>query len=127
MAINAFSHCRNNPVVYFDPYGYSAIPRNYENNLPDILGIPGLIIALFSLWLLLKDFISTISQTTTSTTTTRNHNNQAVFPSNPNNFSPRGLIKTVYVNIGHGSNGGIIKWIDPATKIAVFEWDEDWR
>ena len=31
----------------------------------------------------------------------------------------------ICVDPGTGSNGGIIKWEIPGTKIAVFEWDED--
>jgi hypothetical protein len=32
----------------------------------------------------------------------------------------------VYVNPGSGGNGGIIKWEIPNTRIAIFEWNEDW-
>ena len=50
---------------------------------------------------------------------------QAIFPSNPYTFSPRGLEMKVYVQMGQGKNGGIIKWEFPGTGIAVFEWNED--
>ena len=33
----------------------------------------------------------------------------------------------VCVEPGSGSNGGIIKWEIPFTKIAIFEWNEDWN
>lgn len=33
----------------------------------------------------------------------------------------------IYVDIGTGSNGGIIKWELPGTNKAIFEWDEDYK
>lgn len=48
------------------------------------------------------------------------------YPSDPNDFNPKGLVKKVYVKPGTGKNGGVIKWEIPGTKIAVFEWNEDY-
>ena len=36
-------------------------------------------------------------------------------------------MRRVFVKIGEGSNGGIIKWFDPTTNIPIFEWNEDWK
>lgn len=52
--------------------------------------------------------------------------NNPTYPSNPNDFNPKNLNKKVYVEPGTGKNGGIIKWEIPGTKIAVFEWNEDY-
>jgi len=41
---------------------------------------------------------------------------QAYFPINPYDFHPKGLEMKVYVNIGSGKNGGIIKWFIPGTR-----------
>ena len=49
---------------------------------------------------------------------------QKVFPENPLEFNPTGLIPTTYVETGSGKNGGIIKWEIPGTTMAIFEWDE---
>ena len=51
----------------------------------------------------------------------------STYPSNPNDFNPNGLVKKVYVEPGTGRNGGIIKWEIPGTKLAVFEWNEDYK
>ncbi len=52
---------------------------------------------------------------------------QAVFTVNPYDFNPKGLIRNVYVQPGTGKNGGIIKWEMPETRVAIFEWDEDYK
>ena len=46
-----------------------------------------------------------------------------VFPENPNDFNPEGLVK---IGPFHTKNGDIIKWIDENGK-AVYEWDQDFR
>ena len=47
------------------------------------------------------------------------------FPANPNDFNPRGLIRSTEIS---GSNGRVIKWgIMPGDKNPVFEWDEDYK
>ena len=52
---------------------------------------------------------------------------KAKFTINPLNFNPKGLARKVYVEPGSGSNGGIIKWEDPKTNVAIFEWNEDYK
>ena len=49
---------------------------------------------------------------------------QAFFTANPYAFTPSGLIM---LQIPGSYNGRIIKWLDPITRVAVFEWDEDWK
>lgn len=49
----------------------------------------------------------------------------AIFTPNTYDFCPNGLVRHVYVDVGQGRNGGIIKWELPGTRIAVFEWNED--
>ena len=50
-----------------------------------------------------------------------NEKKREVFPMNPYDFKPNGLIRTEY----SGKNGKIIKWQIPETKVAIFEWNED--
>ena len=50
---------------------------------------------------------------------------QEFFPANPLEFNPNGLVMKVYVDFGAGSNGTVIKWVLPGTKVAFFEWNED--
>ena len=50
----------------------------------------------------------------------------AVFPMNPYQFQPRGLVLNIYNPIGTGKNGGVFKWTIPGTSIAIFEWNEDY-
>ena len=47
---------------------------------------------------------------------------KGVFPSDPAEFNPPGLQKIGPINT---RNGKIIKWIDPKTRKAKYEWDED--
>ncbi len=44
---------------------------------------------------------------------------QDVFPVSPNDFNPSGLERKNY------KNGDIIKWHDPKTGKAVYEWNKD--
>ncbi|MRN53615.1 hypothetical protein [Paenibacillus monticola] len=44
---------------------------------------------------------------------------QNVFPESPNDFNPAGLVGKNY------KNGDIIKWNDPETGQAVYEWNKD--
>ena len=46
---------------------------------------------------------------------------QAYFPANPNDFAPRGLVRTDYPGT---KNGRIIKWKNPMGSV-IFEWNED--
>lgn len=48
--------------------------------------------------------------------------NQAYFTESPYAFNPSGLIRKEFPGT---KNGKIIKWFDPNTKKAIFEWDED--
>ena len=59
-------------------------------------------------------------------TNTRNSSHQEFFPENPLEFVPLGLIPRIYVDIGE-KKGGIIKWEIPGTKIAKFEWNQDFK
>ena len=55
---------------------------------------------------------------------------QAIYPENPFDFNPNGLIRTIRVDIGNGKTGGIIQWIIPGVEnkdIVIFEWDEDYK
>ena len=48
--------------------------------------------------------------------------NSVVFPANPLEFAPLGLVS---VSRSGTKNGGFIHWMDPITNTAVFRWDEN--
>jgi len=50
---------------------------------------------------------------------------QKVFPDDPSDFNPKGLVMKVHIELGGLPNGAIYKWNIPGTKISIFEWDED--
>ena len=45
-----------------------------------------------------------------------------IFPLNPNDFNPAGLIKVPRQGT---KNGILISWMDPLTNKEVFRWDEN--
>ena len=49
---------------------------------------------------------------------------QEYFPTNPYDFSPRGLMMVEHPGT---YNGKIIEWKDPVSNIKIFEWNEDFR
>ncbi len=59
---------------------------------------------------------------TSSIQRTKNQRPKAIFPVNPYDFSPKGLVRLEFKGT---SNGRIIKWKDPFNNAIVFEWDED--
>ena len=61
---------------------------------------------------------TTISQTKVETD---DKSSKVIFPENPNNFNPAGLVRTDYEGT---KNGKIIVWQD-ANKTTVFEWNEN--
>ena len=50
------------------------------------------------------------------------HKPPVFFTSNPSDFNPRGLVKTIHNGT---KNGIIITWNNPATNATVFRWDEN--
>ena len=59
---------------------------------------------------------------TSSIPRSKNQRPKAIFPVNPYDFSPKGLVRLEFKGT---SNGRIIKWKDPFNNAIVFEWDED--
>ena len=45
-----------------------------------------------------------------------------IFPINPNDFNPIGLVKIPRAGT---KNGALISWMDPITNVEVFRWDEN--
>ena len=135
-----YAYCNNNPIKYIDPSGQIAI-------VDDLLIVATALLCLSLLFLLqdatheqalgkafsgaVEDITDVITGANDSTDSkaeekedvvVQSPKNQAYFPENPDDFNPRGLIRADYPGT---STGKIIKWADPVTKIAVFEWDED--
>ena len=53
---------------------------------------------------------------------TKQRKNQAYFPADPYQFTPKGLVMNEYPGT---KNGRIIKWSSPITNSVIFEWNED--
>lgn len=52
----------------------------------------------------------------------RNYDTPVVFPENPHEFMPAGLIK---ITRNGTKNGALISWMNPLTNTEVFRWDEN--
>ena len=147
-----FAYCNNNPVNYIDYTGREPISislmgiaalfvvgvtclvslfipekvkHDAANAVADIF-----VNGLDALADLATDFTSAFEQSEEDTeekTAAIPNNQKAHFPANPYDFNPANLEMKVYVAPGTVGNGGIIKWQLPGTKIAIFEWNEDYE
>ena len=134
---NAFAYCLNNPVNCSDSSGTRA-----NDGALDIFGPPraagggggiifvpippkelGEIVVGIGTWFI-SLFASDKAEPQAVPDVNEKLRKQAYFPENPFSFHPNGLIMDVHSG---SSNGRIIKWVIPGTKIAVFEWDEDFK
>ena len=67
-----------------------------------------------------KDALS--EQNVMPVVTTKEPETPIIFPVNPNDFNPIGLVK---VTRSGTKNGSIINWMDPIANVEVFRWDEN--
>ncbi|MFR4007796.1 MAG: RHS repeat-associated core domain-containing protein, partial [Christensenellales bacterium] len=114
---NAYAYCLNNPVNMSDNCGsYAEAIKPLDGagggSLGIGIGIGSLILAI----------ISAITNITTSKPKVKTEKEQAYFTTNPMDFNPVGLTRTMYPGT---KNGAIIKWCDPTNGATVFEWNED--
>ena len=139
-----YAYCNNNPVMYVDPTGEIGLTialgsiallltggltvyflaDTLVHNPPDLPSIslprerPGLsLIPKLDIENSESPAIS-IPKTDENTDT----RTPIIFPSDPNNFTPLGLVK---VKRSGTRNGAIISWMDPRTNTEVFRWDEN--
>ena len=69
-----------------------------------------------------SDVFSKADERSQAIAITRESDNPVIFPSNPNDFNPIGLIKIPRAGT---KNGAFISWMDPLTNAEVFRWDEN--
>ena len=137
---NMFAYCNNNPLTYSDPAGTISIVPNKRLAIADTGAVSGggghLTLDILKLIEIVttKAATSTITivpatviddvdvKIDTKTEIKEKEKEQAYFPVDPFQFVPRGLVMRVYLG---SKNGRIIKWMDPITKIPIFEWNED--
>ena len=129
-----FAYCQNSPVMYSDPKGTELV---LDKRIMFGIAGGGGGVDVTSIFILVVDaLIGTVTKPDTeeqensiaiADTQTKKSDDDAIFTPNPYDFNPNGLIMHVCVAPGTGPNGGVIKWEVPGTKIAVFEWDEDWQ
>ncbi len=151
---NIYAYCMNNPVNYIDRTGNiaiiddlvlliccaiitvcattivinSAIPliENIPYSIPSFESIPAIPFERSIVEPKVK--VKTEAETITDAIPIpESNNNIHIFPDSPFEFWPTGLVFKIHVPKGCGSNGGVIKWEQPGTKIAIFEWDEDYK
>ena len=134
---NMFAYCLNNPVNYSDCSGTSstvaieeglkyvvALLAALDSATPFVEIMVVAALGVVAINELIDKQREEVGIVTTGIKKTSKH--QEFFPENPLEFAPLGLIPKVCVDIGE-KDGGIIKWEIPGTKIAIFEWDEDFQ
>lgn len=132
-----FAYCGNNPIAYTDTQGQE---REYFRTTTGLYGGGRTSDAGAGIGDLLWPFAYLIDAITTrtkseesekdtviTTAKTVEPDDKAIFTADPYAFAPNNLEMHVIVAPGTGSNGGIIKWELPGTKITIFEWNEDWK
>ena len=143
LGYNMFAYCGNNPVNYVDYTGEWFV-------VDDIAPLTLLVSCMVVMLGLIQDamgdqilgnFVSdVVTQTAKALTNITNlfvvdtpkdeagdiiitpQHNKVVFPANPNDFNPVGLVK-VFRN--GTKNGMLISWMDPVTHTEIFRWDEN--
>ena len=139
---NMFAYCNNNPSAYSDPAGTISLVPNKRLAIADTGAVSGggggglITLGILKLIEIVTTKVATSTITIvpatviddvdvkidTKTETKEKKKEQAYFPVDPFQFVPRGLVMRVYPG---SKNGRIIKWMDPITKIPIFEWNED--
>ena len=142
LGTNMFAYCQNNPLTYSDPTGTISIVPNKRLAIADTGAVSGggggglITLGILKLIEIVTTKVATSTITIvpatviddvdvkidTKTETKEKKKEQAYFPVDPFQFVPRGLVMRVYPG---SKNGRIIKWMDPITKIPIFEWNED--
>ena len=154
LGFNMFAYCSNNPVMYLDYSGQfvilgivltsdalfkiitsaiiaiAAIDAISSDKSNDVITLPPITVP----WgnpvgiIKIKDHKKSvpvpISLTGEIAASKIKKHKQAVFPENPYDFHPRGLIMKEYPGT---KNGRIIEWKDPLSGIKIFEWNEDFH
>ena len=114
---NAYAYCLNNPVNMSDNCG------SYAEAIKPLDGAGGGSLGIgIGIGSLILTIISAITNITTSKPKVKTEKEQAYFTTNPMDFNPVGLTRTMYPGT---KNGAIIKWCDPTNGATVFEWNED--
>ena len=144
---NMFAYCGDDPISKVDPYGEWECAISPDESITDLLReafcaalgiVAGYMLGTAAGTVIRKTvldvpapipwFISKNNEKVQddaeaiAITKTLPPKKQAVFPDNPDDFNPKGLIRNDYAG---SSNGSFIKWFIPGTKMCVFEWDED--
>ncbi len=108
--------------------GYSTIPliENIPYSIPSFESIPAIPFERSIAEPKVEERIET-ETITDAIPIPKSNNSIHIFPYSPFEFWPTGLVFKIHVPIGCGRNGGVIKWEQPGTKIAIFEWNEDYK
>ena len=127
LGYNLFAYCENNPVMYTDPTGEFAGVLTFGTLLIGAILVVALVVVGVELTRQLCRAIETSHINTAEIEKEEveiqtNENGDVIFPVNPDDFHPMGLLKVPRPGT---KNGVLISWMDPVTGIEVFRWDEN--
>lgn len=136
-----FAYCGNNPVNRADPSGESAVLAGLLIGflVEVVCGLTVIACVYIITDALVRNppAIPSISSPKTDSKTKekdkadegagtqtipRKSNDPVIFPENPSDFNPIGLVKIPRVGT---KNGSFFSWMDPTTNTEVFRWDEN--
>ncbi|MBQ7789008.1 MAG: RHS repeat-associated core domain-containing protein [Clostridia bacterium] len=132
-AFNLFAYCSNNPVMYVDNEGDSAtaiLGAAIASTPIGALLFLG-IVAMSAILSGVKEEAKSESKAENDITEEKlkldialekNNRRKIVFPQNPFEFKPLGLVMKVHPGT---KNGRVISWMDPIKNEEVFRWDEN--
>lgn len=125
-----FAYCNNDPVIFCDSCGTrieAASEKDFVGAMGGSICIPfmGLISFLADIFTPTKAISREKSDSTERADVlaiSSETREPIIFPLDPNAFLPIGLVRADRPGT---KNGAIISWMDPATNIEVFRWDEN--
>ena len=142
---NMFAYCLNSPLNYVDTTGHMAMLKDDKLASTSCIGFysgsfgGGNIAPIINPSTLMAEIASGIcaivavatgilkpvekeEEKAKAAAITKKLDDPVIFPLNPNDFNPAGLVKKPRDGT---INGALISWMDPLTNTEVFRWDEN--
>ena len=135
---NSYAYCLNNPIRYMDEGGESAAEALswWTTTMWWLTAIDGPIPAGDIIYAVVMLVLGVATATASapaisipkaeekeeSEVITKDPGSPVIFPVNPYDFNPLGLVRVYRPGT---KNGALISWMDPVLNIEVFRWDEN--